>query len=65
MDKLLLHPLEAAEMIGFKRDTFYALMKTNRGLRECVVEIPGVRGKRIHAVKFQQWADALAEKKSA
>jgi predicted DNA-binding transcriptional regulator AlpA len=65
MDKILLHPREAAEMIGFKLATFYDLMKTNRGLRECVVEIPGVRGKRIHAVRFQGWIDSIEALKRA
>lgn len=46
-DRLLLKFVEAAEAIGVSRRKWYELIATDAAFRNTVVEVPGLRGKRV------------------
>lgn len=52
-------PAEAAVMVGVKTATFYTLMKADPRLRACVIEFPGVRGKKVVVARLQQYIEQL------
>ena len=52
MEKLLLRPSEAAELIGVKRTTFYRLVKSKQ-IPTCLVG----KSIRISLAALRKWAD--------
>lgn len=45
IDRLLLKPGQAAELLSVSKRTLYNLMRTNPDIRAAVVEVPGLRGR--------------------
>lgn len=64
-ERFLLKPATAAEVVDMSESLFRKLMRTDARLRECLVEIPGVRGVRVHKTKLAAWADSLPKVSAA
>lgn len=58
-DSMLMFPIEAADHLRICLTEIYSLMKT-REFQSVIVEIPGVRGKRIHRERLRAFIEKLS-----